>query len=245
MPLPQGKLLANEEVQANVSSRVERAMADLALKAEQQRQAREQREEEERLKKEQEEEEAEIERIRQERLRRMMQGKEQEEKNRALGYGELGHINESEFLNVVTTCERTVVHFFKREYETCQVVNARLQTLASSHLETRFVNIDAEKAPFFVDRLKVRVLPAVLCFENGKYIGRVVGFNGENEIEQIRDLEKSLVMIGIIKDPSLNEFNKAKKNAMEDDEDEVMEYQKPGISGRTLTTSHKDRDDDW
>ena len=52
--------------------------------------------------------------------------------------------------------------------ETC------LQTLAPQHFETKFAKIDVEKAKFFVDKLKIRVLPAVICFENGVVIDRCI-----------------------------------------------------------------------
>jgi hypothetical protein len=38
------------------------------------------------------------------------------------------------------------------------------------------LKIDVEKAPFFVTKLKVRVLPALLYFKNGINTGRSVGF---------------------------------------------------------------------
>ena len=56
MPLPTGKIMSSAETQANVSSRMEQAMADLALKAELQREEKA-RNEAERSKKEAEEKE--------------------------------------------------------------------------------------------------------------------------------------------------------------------------------------------
>lgn len=38
----------------------------------------------------------------------------------------------------------------------CKVMDMRLGELAPRHLETKFLRIDAEKAPFFVQKLQVR-----------------------------------------------------------------------------------------
>lgn len=47
-----------------------------------------------------------------------------------------------------------------------------MQTLASRHFETKFAKINVVKAKFFVDKLKIQVLPAVICFKNGIVIDR-------------------------------------------------------------------------
>ena len=49
-----------------------------------------------------------------------------------------------------------------------------LQSLATQHFETKFAKLDVEKAKFFVDKLKIRVLPAVICFEKGIVIDKLV-----------------------------------------------------------------------
>lgn len=54
-----------------------------------------------------------------------------------------------------------------------------LGRLAPQHVECKFLKLDAEKAPFFVDKLAVRVLPSVVCFRDGvAFPERVVGFDG-------------------------------------------------------------------
>ncbi|CAI5516113.1 unnamed protein product, partial [Closterium sp. Naga37s-1] len=49
------------------------------------------------------------------------------------------------------------------------VVDKHLAILAPKHLEAKFVKIDAEKCPFFVSRLNIKVLPCMILF-------RIVGF---------------------------------------------------------------------
>ena len=242
MPLPQGKLMASEETQANVSTRVSKAMGDLALKGELQRQEKERKEAENKVKLEQLEKDEEIERIRMARIARMKKEKADEEKNLARGHGEVSYITQDEFLPTVTGSIRCVVHFFHREFERCQVVDARLKTLAPLHVETRFARIDAEKAPFFIERLGVRVLPTILCFEEGKIIGSKVGYNGETEAEILYDIESALERIGIIYEVKF--INQSEKKPAENDQDE----EEAENSGRTTTiirTSKKTTDDDW
>lgn len=54
-----------------------------------------------------------------------------------------------------------------------------LARLAKRHVECKFLKLDAEKAPFFVDKLAVRVLPTVVCFKDGvAFPDRIVGFEG-------------------------------------------------------------------
>jgi thiol-disulfide isomerase/thioredoxin len=49
--------------------------------------------------------------------------------------------------------------------------------VAARHPECKFLRIDAEKAPFFVGRLSIRTLPALLVFEKGQVVDRLVGFD--------------------------------------------------------------------
>ena len=51
-----------------------------------------------------------------------------------------------------------------------------LRQIAKSHVETRFVSINAEKAPFFITKLAIKVLPTVVLFIDGIAADRVVGF---------------------------------------------------------------------
>lgn len=54
-----------------------------------------------------------------------------------------------------------------------------LSRLAKTHIECKFLKMNAEKAPFFVQKLVIRVLPTVVCFKDGvAFPSRVVGFEG-------------------------------------------------------------------
>lgn len=70
-----------------------------------------------------------------------------------------------------------------------------LRRLVAQHMEriaprlpsTKFVKIDAEKAPFFVNKLKVKVIPTTVFFEDGVATDRLFGFSGLIEEEGAED----------------------------------------------------------
>ena len=75
-----------------------------------------------------------------------------------------------------------------------------LQKIAPNHTETLFVKIDAERAPFFVNKLQIRTLPTIVCFEDGIAIDQIVGFEelGEEDDFPTMNLIRKLVKIGML-----------------------------------------------
>ena len=51
-----------------------------------------------------------------------------------------------------------------------------LRIIANTHPECRFLCLNAEKAPFFIQKLAIRVLPTIICFIDGVAKDRIVGF---------------------------------------------------------------------
>ena len=97
---------------------------------------------------------------------------------RFVGFGELREIVEADFLKEVTSASRVVVFFFHVEFPTCDVMLAHLRPLAAAHPGTKFVKLNAAKAPFFVGKLRVTVLPSLVFFEDGVAVGRQTGLDG-------------------------------------------------------------------
>lgn len=93
------------------------------------------------------------------------------------GHGALNHIVESEFLDTVLKSQYSVVHFYHKEFHRCDIVDMHLEKLAKKYLGTKFAKIDAQKTPFFVEKLQVQVIPCVCMLENGKMCGRLDGFD--------------------------------------------------------------------
>uniref|UniRef100_A0A7N0SX47 Thioredoxin domain-containing protein n=1 Tax=Kalanchoe fedtschenkoi TaxID=63787 RepID=A0A7N0SX47_KALFE len=132
------------------------------------------------------------------------------EKRQALqskGHGEYREITEGDFLGEVTGSEFVICHFYHREFYRCKIMDKHLKTLASKHVDTKFVKLDAENAPFFVTKLGIKTLPCVVLFRKGVAIDRVVGFQelGNKDDFTTRSLEILLTKKGIISEKKKDE----------------------------------------
>lgn len=61
-----------------------------------------------------------------------------------------------------------------------QVMKEHMTLLAQSHMEARFVWVDAENAPFLTDKLNIWMLPTIVCIVDNKVKEQ---HNGLNEID--------------------------------------------------------------
>ncbi|BBG95404.1 phosducin-like protein 3 homolog [Prunus dulcis] len=123
----------------------------------------------------------------------------------------LKEITEGDFLGEVTGTEKAICHFYHQEFYRCKIMDKHLKTLASKHVDTKFIKLDAENAPFFITKLGVKTLPCVIIFRKGVAVDRLVGFQdmGGKDDFSTRALEVVLIKKGIISE---------KKD--EDDEDD-------------------------
>lgn len=48
--------------------------------------------------------------------------------------------------------------------------------MAKKHLETKFIKLNVEKAPFLTERLRIKVIPTLALVKDGKTKDYVVGF---------------------------------------------------------------------
>jgi hypothetical protein len=65
-------------------------------------------------------------------------------------------------------------NFFSHLALGLQVLDKHLSILAKQHVETRFIKVHAEKAPFLTEKLRIVVLPTVAIVKNGKVEDYVV-----------------------------------------------------------------------
>ncbi|RKF64322.1 Thioredoxin domain-containing protein plp1 [Erysiphe neolycopersici] len=118
------------------------------------------------------------------------------------GYGDFVEIKEEKSLmDLITSSTNIVVHFAKDDFTRCKIMDDHLNTLSSTHYNTRFVKIQVENAPFLVVKMGVKVLPCVLCWIDGKVVDRIVGFEGLGYIENkftTKDLETRLLTAGVV-----------------------------------------------
>ena len=121
---------------------------------------------------------AEIEAIRARRMAELRAAQMRQAEHRALGHGELRTIAQDDFLpECAGSSEWVAVHFFHDEFERCKILDHHLKLVAPLHLSCKFLRVDAQKAPFFVAKLQIRTLPALLVFRNGKAVDRLTGFD--------------------------------------------------------------------
>ena len=134
------------------------------------------------------------------RLREIKRENKQMIEDKAKGHGDYREIGQDDFLPTVTGSKRCVVHFYHNDFERCKIIDMHLREIAKAHTEARFVCLDAEKAPFFITKLQIKVLPTMILFNDGLAIDRIVGFEelgGEDDFETIlltRRLVKSKVI---------------------------------------------------
>ena len=117
--------------------------------------------------------------LREARLAQLKREQTARAENISLGHGTLRTIVQDEFLPECTGSSRFVcIHFFQDEFERCKIMDFHLKIIAQEHYECKFLRLDAAKAPFFVTKFKIQVLPSLFVYDNGKEIGRLTGFDG-------------------------------------------------------------------
>ncbi|XP_041983673.1 thioredoxin domain-containing protein 9 [Aricia agestis] len=118
-----------------------------------------------------------LETIRQQRIAEMKQRAKMKQEWLANGHGEYTEIDgEKEFFGVCNKSDNVVCHFYRADTPRCRIVDMHLALLAKKHVETRFVKLDAERAPFLAGRLKIRVIPTIGLVKGNKTKDFIVGF---------------------------------------------------------------------
>ncbi|KAJ6796222.1 thioredoxin domain-containing protein PLP3B-like isoform X1 [Iris pallida] len=142
----------------------------------------------------------ELEKLHADRVAALKKEAEKREVLKRQGHGEYREISEGDFLGEVTGSERTICHFYHHEFYRCKIMDKHLKALAPVHIDTKFIKLDAENAPFFVTKLGVKTLPCVILFRKGVAFDRIVGFQdlGAKDDFTTRTLENLLKRKGII-----------------------------------------------
>ncbi|XP_013407243.1 thioredoxin domain-containing protein plp1 [Lingula anatina] len=139
--------------------------------------------------------------IREARLEALKRQAHQFQEMKTKGYGIYSELTEEkEFLDLTTSEEKCIVHFFHPDFRRCAILDGHLQKLSEKYFETKFAKINVEKAKFFVEKLKIRILPALFCFREGKVIDKLIGFEdlGDSDHFQTEALERRLGKSGVI-----------------------------------------------
>jgi len=119
-----------------------------------------------------------IEAIRQKRLKDMQKAHAAKQAFLLKGHGVYKEIpSEKDFFDQVKNSKKAVVHFYRPTTMRCEIFDKHLGILAPKHLETRFVKLNAEKAPFLCERLSIRVIPTLLLIVDGQTKEKIAGFD--------------------------------------------------------------------
>ena len=116
--------------------------------------------------------------LREARLRQLKQVQREKLENLGKGHGQYREISQDEFLAEVTSSDKVVCHFYHRDAPICEIMHHHINRLVARHVETKFVKIDAAKAPFFVTKLHIRTMPTLVVFFDGVAVDKIVGFEG-------------------------------------------------------------------
>ena len=141
-------------------------------------------------------------------------------------YGNYTEIIETEFLDTMLKNDKVVCHFYHKDFERCKIIDKHLTIISRDHRETLFVKINAEKAPFFTEKLNIRVLPTIILFVKGKGIHRFIGFQdfGMNDDFPTINLTRQLVLYKMIEPKNKAERGEVsirmKKSKDSDDDDD-------------------------
>lgn len=77
--------------------------------------------------------------------------------NLGKGHGQYREIVQDEFLAEVTSSLRVVCHFYHGDFPRCNIIDHHIQRLVGRHVETKFIKINAEKAPFFTEKVRTHI----------------------------------------------------------------------------------------
>ncbi|XP_057740529.1 LOW QUALITY PROTEIN: thioredoxin domain-containing protein PLP3B-like [Arachis stenosperma] len=171
----QKELLAQEKAQASSSSNQEADLDDLI-------------------------DDPELEKLHADRIAALKKESEKRQEWKKEGHGEYREITEGDFLAEVTRSEKVICHFYHKEFYRCKIMDKHLKSLSPKHIDTKFIKLDAEHAPFFVAKLAIKTLPCVILFRQGIAVDRLVGFQdlGGKDDFSTGTLEALLIKKGII-----------------------------------------------
>ena len=94
------------------------------------------------------------------------------------GHGQYQELHsEKDFFDACKESDKLVCHFYRDSTFRCQIVDKHLALLASKHLETRFLKLSVDRAPFLCQRLNIRILPTIAIVVNNITKDYIKGFD--------------------------------------------------------------------
>ncbi|KNC49711.1 thioredoxin domain-containing protein c [Thecamonas trahens ATCC 50062] len=161
-------------------------------------------------------------------------------------HGMYNEVPEEAFLELVTKTKLVVAHFYHSDFNRCRIVDDHLERLAPRHFHTKFIKCNVENFPFFVEKLKIRMLPTIVCFRDGVCIDRVVGFEelGSTDDFETSALEARLGMAGMVKRGGDNPYADGSIARNDDDDGVIGSRERTLWSAIPITSPDEDIDFD-
>ncbi|KAJ3591629.1 hypothetical protein NHX12_006761 [Muraenolepis orangiensis] len=121
--------------------------------------------------------EDELDKLKERRLEALKKAQKQKQEWLSKGHGEYRELSsEKDFFGEVKESKNVVCHFYRDSTFRCKIVDKHLAILAKKHVETKFIKLNVEKAPFLSERLHIKVIPTLALLIDGKTKDYVVGF---------------------------------------------------------------------
>jgi len=142
-----------------------------------------------------------LDKIREARIKAIKKKANDEAEWRANGHGEYSEIeNESAFFAASKKSDKLVCHFYLKTTERCKILDKHFKILAPQMLGTKFVKLDAEKAPFLTERMMIKVIPCIVCIVGSTLVDRIVGFTDLGNCDDFttKDLKTRLSLHGAV-----------------------------------------------
>merc|ERR1719433_600034 len=89
-------------------------------------------------------------------------------------------VDQAEFFNHVKESKFVVCTFFKSANKWCDKLREIMKVVAPHHLETRFLEMEGEKAPFLCQRLNIFMMPTVVLCKDNKVDRQCAGLDPFN-----------------------------------------------------------------
>lgn len=139
--------------------------------------------------------------FRERRMAELKNNYQEKQENLIKGHGQYTEITEEEFLPNVTGSKFVICHFYHQDFERCKIVDKHMREIARGHQEAKFIHLNVEKAPFFIKKLQIQVIPTIIIFIDGIAIDRVVGFEdlGNKDDFPTLALARRLIRSGALK----------------------------------------------
>jgi len=122
--------------------------------------------------------------LRNARIKALKERQVNEQKWLQAGHGEYSELpSEKDFFATCTASDKVVAHFYRSTTFRCDIVDSHFKKLAPLHLETKFIKLNVDKAPFLTEKLNIKVIPSILICVGGTVVDRVVGFASLGNID--------------------------------------------------------------